>query len=510
MFRVKKPIVYDLLTFPLGLLDNIHDVSTAFRCLVGRKQTGGLRSGLLQDNHQGVFMGVYLRMRRAVIVTLCACSAVAGIGMAVAPGSALAVACENPITGSGSSLQAEQQTEWTKTVGAVGFKLGTCAAPNENPKIVYTATSSGKGLTEFGIEGIELKKAEAGNGKGELDAFIGTDDPPTKPELEKTSKVGRTAGTNAVVVPVIAAPIAVIVHLPKGCEILSEELKISNFALNELWLGKYANWKLFLEAAIGSTNFNETPAKSCEVEIKLEVRLDSSGTSYAFKQYLCQIDPAAWGKVILAEECESGKEYVTDAELWPPAAAVLTEHLAGELNEQSKGEAEAVSQEEGSVGYVNLANAFAAGFRRFLTNKTTFWARIENNEEPVHTPVSLELGNCPTTYNFKAGAIKVEAEEGKWAKVHLAKPAQVGAYPICTLTYDVAWESYKTKELEKEYGAAKFAGVGNATEFYFEWMVGQGLGEGQEEANLANFYSPLPEIEVTTIAEKLAKKVNSK
>jgi ABC-type phosphate transport system substrate-binding protein len=458
-------------------------------------------------------MDVYLRMRRAVIATLCACSAVAGIGMAVAPGSALAVTCENPITGSGSSLQTEQQTEWTKTVEAATFKLGTCAAPNEHPKIVYTATSSGKGLTEFGIEGAELKKAEAGNGKSELDAFIGTDDPPTETELLKTNNGAKTAEANAVVVPVIAAPIAVILHVPKGCEILSEEVKISNSVLSELWLGKYSNWKLFLEAA--GLTFNETEegcvlnSEKVGAPIKLEVRSDSSGTSFAFKQYLCQINPSAWGKVSLAEECESGKEYVTDAVLWP--ATVFTEHLTKELNEKSKGEAEAVFQEEGSVGYVNLANAHATGFRPFLTNKTTFWARIgsENNEEPVHTPVSLELGNCPTTYNFNTGAIKLEAEEGKWAKVHLAKPAQVGAYPICTFTYDVAWESYKTKELEKEYGAAKFAGVGNTTKFYFEWIV-KGLGEGQEEANLANFYSPLPETEVTTDAEKLAKKVNSK
>src|ERR1700722_1240116 len=68
--------------------------------------------GLDSINHQGVLMDMYLRTSRAVIATLCACCAMAGVGMAVAPGSALAVVeekCASELNGTGSSLQKEQQ-----------------------------------------------------------------------------------------------------------------------------------------------------------------------------------------------------------------------------------------------------------------------------------------------------------------------------------------------------------------------------------------------------------------
>src|ERR1700722_4488101 len=159
-------------------------------------------SGLGSINHQGVLMDMYLRMRRAGIATVCACSAVAGVGMAAGPGSALALPVVNcaAITGSGSSLQAEQQTLWTSLVGTVGFLLKINKLTEEcspgNPAISYTATSSGKGLAEFGAGTSVLEPKEAGNAALKLDAYIGTDDPPTKAQLgEMKVEAGTAAWT---------------------------------------------------------------------------------------------------------------------------------------------------------------------------------------------------------------------------------------------------------------------------------------------------------------------------
>jgi ABC-type phosphate transport system substrate-binding protein len=441
-------------------------------------------------------MGTYDRVRRVALAAVCACSVGAGIGMVAAPGAALAAEGEKckGITGSGSSLQGAQQTKWTGLVNATGFLLGKCKEPATNPHIEYCSTGSGQGLKEFGMvgenKGEKLLPAEKGCApKEKLDGFVGTDDPPTE-ELLTEAKAATTI--NAETVPIVAAPVATIFHPPAGCEITSAAFKVPNMVLNKLWLGEYANWKVFLEA------IPVTFAGTCEVAIKHMVRSDSSGTSFAFKNYLCQIENAA-------EACAKWTGFVTDAPTWPAGTKAETEHGAKLPNKGSKGEAEAVKEEAGSVGYVNLANAAEAaiGFKAYAAKSTKFWAQLEGNAAKFADPANGTKGNCPTTLP-KALPAEATGNPSKWSKVHLANPKDE-KYPLCTLTYDIGWEKYTVANLEAAavYGSKAMAEeTGNTVRAYFEYM---GFGKGQEAANIAEFYSPLPE-EVKTAAKTIITK----
>jgi ABC-type phosphate transport system substrate-binding protein len=469
-------------------------------------------------------MGIYARVRHLALVAICASGLVAGIGMAAAPGSALAAVKCALITGSGSSLQTEQQEKWTGFINPETLLFATKGEDCTNfpDKVLYTATSSGQGLEEFALQAIggvfEINKTKSGN-KTSLDGFIGTDDPPLETAVKESAKV---AGTTPLTVPIVAAPIAIIVHPPVGCLNLSYPLTIPNTELSSVF-SKTLTWEKVLLAS-GATFDNIGGA--CNANVLVEVRSDESGTSFGLKQYLCQVDPKTWGNVTAPAECQSGKEFVSDAATWPAAAKVDTTHVEGGKtveNSKSKGEAEAVKLTEGSIGYVNLANGVQAGalsttIMEMLGGQTLaqlhlfFIADVQIGVDPAVLSAGLFQGNCPTSYNYESSAtIKAEAKKGLWGLVHLAKPTQSGAYPLCTFTYDVGWENYKTTKLEE---AANYNGkgteVGATAKGYFEYMtstvnIGGMLG-GQKD--IADYYAPLPstgEENVQELASKLAK-----
>jgi ABC-type phosphate transport system substrate-binding protein len=476
-------------------------------------------------------MGIYKRVRHLAVAAVCATGLVAGMGAAVAPGSALAakVKCAK-ITGSGSSLQKAQQTEWSKIVNESTFVLKPGAEECEpgDPGVKYFATSSGHGLTEFGMEGGGLKPAEAGNGESKLDGFFGTDDPPTLTQLEKAKEAtGGASGTKAWVIPVVAAPIAVIVHLPENCKLkASPSAAISNEHLSEEFAGGKLSWTTLLGTAVeGTACGTATPV--------VEVRSDSSGTSYAFKQYLCQIAATVWLENLsgVESECQQGKGAVTDTKKWPKETAVSGTHLETEggspvNNEKGSGEVKAVlktgfenggvaEKASGSIGYANLADAVEGGFEASSARKQIFWVKAgEHTEEPI----SGGKGNCPTSYTIPSES---EAKNGEWALAHLANKKQAtGAYPLCTFTYDVGWENYTVAKLIEQYGEGKTEpeakeqakAVGNTAKAYLEYEVSTAASPEGGQKKIANDYHPLPTAtggtsSVLAIAQEDAKKI---
>jgi ABC-type phosphate transport system substrate-binding protein len=453
-----------------------------------------------------------MRLKSRMLGCLSALALCIGLALMMAPGSALATeTCAN-ITGSGSSLQTEQQMTWTLMVEEAGLTLGSgSSACTAKPTIAYTATSSGTGLSEFGVNEKEALLAKESGNKSTLDGYVGSDDPPTLEELKKIEKAGGE--TKALVVPTVAAPIVPILHPPADCDLLLAGLGflVLNHLL-DLAYSKLMTWSTFLlevqkdEPGIA---FKETGA--CLNHILVEVRSDSSGTSFAFKQYLCQIEPEVWlEKPGSASECNSPTGFVVDNPTWPSGPLIDKEHVnksgTNEENKGSKGEANAVAETEGTIGYVNAANAVADKFAPYGAaaghSLLTFWPLVNNKTEPV----TGEKANCPTNTELST----VEEEEAKadmWGKIHLANPAQAtGAYPICTLTYDIAFENYKTAALETAYGSGKGTEVGNTVSNYFLYMIKTGA---QGQGDISPYYSKLSSGAkgIRLVAEELAKTV---
>ncbi|HTA15851.1 MAG TPA: hypothetical protein VK781_13430 [Solirubrobacteraceae bacterium] len=458
---------------------------------------------------------------------------VAALSVAMAtPGSALAVTCAN-LNGTGSSLQKVQQETWTATASAAAKLAGECAA---KITVLYAAEGSGAGLTEFGMEaGFELTPG-LGIG-GELDGFIGTDDPPTAKQQEEVKLVvAKHAGTEADVIAPLAAPIAMIMHLPTGCELeVGAEPEVTQAALEGFWRHSGLTWKEMLESGKALTNLKGI---TCEEKVVAEknideVRSDGSGTSYAFKQWMCQIAGAGvneWGVAAGKCEVENGggaKEYINDSKNWPetqvrkgltcesevnPCSEL---HGAKVANEKGSGEVAAVSATANSIGYANTADAVAGGFEAGGKKlSSTFWVKVENFEtagekfsDPLkEEPSGLLVGNCPTA-NPLTAAQETEAKKNEWGTVHLAqgKKAVLG-YPACTLTYDVGWVSYLTAELTKGAAplyyltAALAEEIGNSAKAYFKYMLS--ATEGQNE--IQDDYSPAPAKVITISRENAA------
>jgi len=435
---------------------------------------------------------------RALGVAGVAATFLAGAAFAV-PGAAQAAA-QPTIFGSGSTLQNSiQQQTWTADYATDG--LGTVNYNTDSLGNLLGGTGSGAGLTEFALQGSSPAITPASSSNGSfLDAFIGTDDPPSPGAM---SAAATAADSNPEPVPVVDAPVAFVLHLPSGCTISGSTVPVFlNHDINEAFQDNIS-WNVLLTDAVTAAGGGDT-VSGCSTTAGpiIQVRSDGSGTSFAFKQYLSQIDSTTWSS------------HVNDNVDWPAAVQTQWDNNGTETNDQgSGGEAAAVAGTAGSIGYVNTADAASHGFAAYSsTNGTTFWADVQNNgtattgtitgAEPTHL---VTRGNCPTSIG--ATLPSGTTSEPDWTGVHAANPTTSGAYPLCTLTYDVAWKTYNgstvlNPDYTAKYSGETATGVGAAASAYFGWLVSTASGEGQSSTVIPSFYSALPGT-VQTVASQL-------
>jgi ABC-type phosphate transport system substrate-binding protein len=433
-------------------------------------------------------MSIYERARRLALASLCCCGLMVVSGAALVPSFASAANPCDPTTGSGSSLQSAAQLKLT-----AAFEVWQGNLCEGSKSIVYTATGSGQGLEEFGMfNGKVLLPGKSGNGK-KLDGFVGTDEPPSE---EKIKSGKEASGTNPITVPVLSAPITVIFHLPTECKITVATWKVPNQELDLLFRHQQT-WTQFA-AQIGAT----ATGAGCSAKPIVEVRSDNSGTSFAFKQYMSQIKQSVW------------TEFVNNEPTWPKETQAKTFHTETQQkpviieNHGSGGEAQAVVLTPNSIGYVNAADAVGNGIKAWHNNQDkVFWGQVQSNgiadqeieevetAEPLKTPNQIKtVGNCPPgTYTFSQLKLERQAKASppEWGGVELANTKTPGFYPLCTFTYDVAWENYTAAKLEAAGAYAGFGKqVGNTTKEYLKFL----LKEGQKDIGngLPEFYSPLP------------------
>jgi hypothetical protein len=430
------------------------------------------------------------RARRFALTALCAGGTIGAAGLAAAPSQALAATCSN-VYGSGSTLQTLiQQSALTP-----GFTDPNCSP---SPSVYYNTNAagmdeggsgSGAGLTEFALQpavvggSVAITPSKSENGSF-LDGFIGTDDPPNASAL---SGAAAAADSDPETVPVFQAPIAIIVHLPAGCTIKASPV-FTNVTLSAAFANTSTDnisWTKLLGQAKAEPSGCPTTSPT------VQVRYDGSGTTYATKQYFDQIDPTTWNGFV-----SDGTTGDTQAS-WP--GTVQTTYSGG--NDQgSSGEAAAVAATKGSVGYVNTQDASKAGFKAWAAGTSKFWVKIQNNGTSTSGSItgadpvsSSNVSKCTTSFS---GTIP-HGNEPDWSTVHVARPKQPlsSDYPLCTLTYNVAWQTYINSSVlapdyTSEYSGETPAGVEQTTRDYLAYELGTGSGQGQ--TLIPDFYSPLP------------------
>jgi ABC-type phosphate transport system substrate-binding protein len=480
-------------------------------------------------------MNRYRKARR--MLALLACSGAAVAGSLVGSSSAMAsLTCSNTWA-SGSSFQGNAHLK----VWMPGYPtFSTCSTA---PTLHYDKTSSGNGLAEFGNITHVLEPAndnaptEGANAPvGVLDGFTGTDDPPSAGELGNAEHAAFEATLVELTIPVTQSSVAVILSLPAKCKITASPGRVSlqNQNLDKLWLNTVpaggtdsknggaaypANSWGALFALIGLTTFENQEAGNtgCEDPITLEARSTNSGTSYAFKSYLNQLDNVSW------------HGYETDAPVWP---VEVQKSFNGHNNASGGNLAQHVAENPGSVGYANVsdaANIFScitaceAGKVPFSaeTKETTegpsaeehqiLWARVQNNgtslTSPGYTGPSTGTGttataNCATEKITPSEQGAPYSVTDSWAGVLASDPTAAGDlsgnfYPICALTFDLAWKHYNAPNLAAYYNDSTAGqestdeGITNSVKDYLTYVTSSAAGEGQA-AIQSWYYQKLP------------------
>jgi hypothetical protein len=223
----------------------------------------------------------------------------------------------------------------------------------------------------------------------------------------------------------------------------------------------------------------------CGQNITDQVRFDASGSSFAFKSYLSQIDFSIWAP------------YATDYASWPQAVSTT-----GGLGSNQGGANEALHTADipGSVGYVNTADAALNGpFTNVVStianggSHQIVWAQVENDgvkplgsvfstADPLTSDASPtnELANCIVNTLLPTEKAIVESWGDSYAGVLASSPIinalQPGTYPICTLTYELFWHRYGYANLATAYGA-NFKNIGNSAWDWASYLTSAAQGQ---------------------------------
>jgi phosphate transport system substrate-binding protein len=212
------------------------------------------------------------------------------------------------ITGAGSTLVKPLFLEW--------FKQYRKAHPGV--AVAYEAVGSGEGTKLFGDEAVDF---------GASDAAM-TDD--------KMAAAKR----KVVLIPITAGSV-VLAYNPDG---MPPELKLSRSVYADIFLGKIAAWD---DERIAKLN---PGVKLPKREIKVVVRSDASGTTFAFTNHLTAI----------SEEWQKG----------PGAAAVVKWPGQPVRSKGNEGVAGSIKKNASAVGYVDYATAEQSGLSMaWLENK---------------------------------------------------------------------------------------------------------------------------------------------
>jgi ABC-type phosphate transport system substrate-binding protein len=398
---------------------------------------------------------------RAALLTGATVAAL-GFGGLSAGGAVAAPACNGSnIVGAGSSLQrVAQEKVWIPT-----FQTSICPG---GPTVTYNAVGSGAGMKEWNHDGA----------RGSINTaiqFIGTDDAPTAAQITNITKVA--GGAQLLTIPVAQTSISFIANPPAGCEIEA----ITNKQLEQVFRGTLKNWSEL-----------DTAEGTCGSAITRIVRKDGSGTSYQVKNYLARMNggtlPCLGLTWLEARPINNGTTGEPNTS-WPETCEGTTLSTVERSTSTGGGAlVDKVNATAGSIGYAATPDATSHSAKVLLAVQNN--GQVGAGEAEFASPTLGNEANCLTTqYTVPVGGRQKAGEPATnvdWSQVFGAHPAAGGeAYPLCTLTYALAFRGYGSVP-----GATKFKFVNEVTvrDYLKEYIVGTAGQEGME----SNFYAPLP------------------
>jgi ABC-type phosphate transport system substrate-binding protein len=377
-------------------------------------------------------------------------------------------------------------------------------------KPTYAALGSGAGLAAMCVNGTTLDATKD---------WGASDDPPTGAQVAAMNGcTGAVSPPLAIhTIPVAQAAIGIAVHLPSGCTINSNDFASTG--------NRFAILNQNLEKALlngggaptWSTLLPNSP--SCSGPIKRAVRYDQSGTTFQTEQYLKQIgDAATWqaasGNLQFQNWPNNGNNIIyggTTSENPPgtcplsgpgstppdPANGGQTQPANRSLCNGAGHVAQAVLDTPGSIGYVDMSTQIAKGFQYPSKGGSDhFWVPVQHNgtgtkgsqtyADPNATSNGYISGNstggancASASYTPPGGA---DPTLSNWDGVIGSNP-NTANYPICTLTYELAWDN-----AAKAYGNTGAIDARQRTvKDYLTYMTDTGTNDGQSILRSLNY-----------------------
>jgi ABC-type phosphate transport system substrate-binding protein len=412
--------------------------------------------------------------RRCIVACIPMAAAVAALAVPGAAHAELLLQCEGAnILARGSTIQGgvAQDKVWNLdfNTSANGTGCNGTQGTGAKPTVEYLQTEeedrgSGACLKAFGV-GVTVAKFDRYS-------YCGTDEAPNAAQKSEIERFGVGAGEKSLeTIPVLQAPVAIIVHLPAGCTGSANykegektdkptRLVLNDTTLEGIYRGRISKWS---EITDGGDKLVAEKGKTCNTEAPITriVRKDKSGTTHIFKEFLASVNrlneageenkkaEEKWiekaGVERTWKEVASGSENVE----WPEAANVVRPAGTGGPEVVNL-----VAATESSIGYANLADAFENGSfdKKGVGGGGTgkFWVKLQNkttlpvtyvdpaDKEDTETPSNA---NCAkTVYTNGEEVFPPKSTRAVWSEAQ-AKLTD-STYSLCGLTYDLALREY--------------------------------------------------------------------
>lgn len=425
------------------------------------------------------------------------------------------VASDGKISGRGSTYQNLLQKDFATRYAA---ECGVRTVEYNNQFGEYTElnakTGSGKGLIAAtcrtdAFAGTDLpystKQLEELNGPvGELEKDLehgecnpsgyGTPYTPLKPfpsgEDKEAKLMSFPVGGSAVALDVNLAP----ADCAGGSAHFPRELKLTAKEVARLYGGEVSSWA---DTEIDGTD-TKLAQDGCTGTITRVVRLDSSGTTNLFKEYLEKVEPGT-----RSGSCDPGNTWASfnsssNNTPWPEGSGCST--LKRGTESGNPGVIKALEATPNAVGYNDLAEAIGHGFLlATVQNATTGAYESPENGNAANcnfSGTSLPSGGTPE------GALGLNVSDS-WASNNAIPHSNVAnegeQYPICGLTFDLVYTGLSRDESEtemKKTAISRLTADQRRTEYSYFLHV---FSETYQEIANELHYSALPSLWLPTL-----------
>lgn len=445
--------------------------------------------------------------RAALLTTLAGTALAAGVLAPAADAAFTTAACGGqPITARGASFQAGANQGFTQIFRTEDF-CGTGA-----PAVTYDPAGSGAGRRSLGERG-------SANPTGARDNTVrigATDEPPTPTQTAQMEGGPIDGGGNDAqaadngdlhVIPVAVGANVIAVNFPDGCtppaaslanDIAqsSKRVKLTAVALEKAFYGDSTGdtWGELLGGTLTGTPTDAglvtAGVTDCNlVPVRRVVRFDDSGTTFVQKDWLNKLNGSrspAWS-TFFANPNTTWPNTIGESTASPcPVASNLCKNTSngnGPLLDR-------LNTTDGGIGYGDISTARARGFEVSSVGDDTFWAPIVQGNGTAYEPTA-----DPTAWRQNVGARGAgcsgvsfanspSSTLGSWAAVSATVGTAGTVYPLCSLTYALAWDDYAGP-----YGASADNEAKARTAKDYLTAAVSALGQGN---NSSRDYAPLP------------------